>query len=1060
MLIVVASLAVVTGLVATVPARASVAPTGGDFSLTLSQSDLSMNTADLEQAVTKLQAESAADGGLGNALTRRINEYAGAGAGTSTAGWANFNAATVSMASGDTGVTVDVPAAEVATNASGWQTLLALVVTALAGVAASVICTGALSASLVGVALVPVICQAVTGAVTAFVGGLFAGDTTSLSGWAKIFMGVLVGAVGGPLFAKYVVPLANGVMTTMFTNLGVFLRNNAPGIGLWFGAAAPIVAEIGTELGELAPLLGPAATAAAADLPAAGSAPCDIYNADSTPCAAAYSMDRAMYALYDGPLYQVQRASDSATADIGLLSAGGDVNAAEQDSFCASTTCTVTKVYDQSQLWNDLTIEGAGGAAGADHGASATALPITIGGNEAYGLDFTGQIGYRDNSAQGTAVNGEPEGMYMVASGTNVNSGCCFDFGNAETNTRDNGAGHMDAVNLTTWCGGNSTPCTGSGPWVEADMENGQWMGSGSNPANLGNSSDFVTALLKNNGQTTFALKGGDSQSGGLSTWWDGNLPSGYTPMQQEGAIVLGTGGDNSNSGIGSFFEGVMTQGYPTDAADAAAQASIVSAGYAGKSGGTGPTGTAPDQSAGPAVVHSGYSSVYSVDSANGHLQESYLPAMGDPWSTQDLSANYGTPEVMPGTEPVAVTHCGYTSVYTVDASNGDLQESYLPAMGDPWTTQDLSAKYGTPPTDVTPTAVVHAAGATGAAATCGFTSVYTVDTSNGHLQETYLPLLGDAWTTQDLTANYGTPAVAPGTSPVALVHTDYTSVYTVDANNDLQETYLPAIGDSWSTQDLSVNYKTPKTTVTPTAVVHSGYTSVYTVDSSNSHLQETYLPAMGDPWSTQDLSANYGTPAVAPGTQPVALFHTGYTSVYTVDEGSDDVQETYLSNIGNSWATQDFSAKYGTPTTAETPVVLVHPDASGNLTWTSVYTINEFNDHLQETYLPAIGDAWTTQDLSAKYGTPPDAATDLPTAGWSADHAGYTSVYTVDAANGHLQETYLTAMGKPWATQDLSAEFGTPAVMGQSAPVAVTHDGTPACTRSMRRTVTCRRPT
>jgi hypothetical protein len=30
--------------------------------------------------------------------------------------------------------------------------------------------------------------------------------------------------------------------------------------------------------------------------------------------------------------------------------------------------------------------------------------------------------------------------------------------------------------------------------------------------------------------------------------------------------------------------------------------------------------------------------------------------------------------------------------------SNDDLQETYLPAVGDPWTTQDLTAKYGTPP--------------------------------------------------------------------------------------------------------------------------------------------------------------------------------------------------------------------------------------------------------------------------------------------------------------------------------------------------------------------------
>jgi hypothetical protein len=60
--------------------------------------------------------------------------------------------------------------------------------------------------------------------------------------------------------------------------------------------------------------------------------------------------------------------------------------------------------------------------------------------------------------------------------------------------------------------------------------------------------------------------------------------------MHQEGAIVLGTGGDNSNGSAGSFFEGVMTAGYPTDAADNAVQANIVSAGY-GQSGGGGFTG-------------------------------------------------------------------------------------------------------------------------------------------------------------------------------------------------------------------------------------------------------------------------------------------------------------------------------------------------------------------------------------------------------------------------------------------------------------------------------------
>src|ERR1700722_16318776 len=291
---------------------------------------------------------------------------------------------------------------------------------------------------------------------------------------------------------------------------------------------------------------------------AAGSGPCDIYAAAGTPCVAAYSTVRALYAAYDGPLYQIKRASDGATANVGLLSAGGYGNASEQDVFCAHTNCVITELYDQSGRGNNLTIEGPGGAAGQDVGANAAAPPVVVGGHKEYGLYINGQTGYRDNSTSGIAVNGAAEGMYMVASGTHVNSGCCFDFGNAETNTRDNGAAHMDAVNLTTYC--EFSPCSGSGPWVEADMENGQYVsGNGSNPNDTSSNSDFVTAVLKNNGQTSFELRGGNSQSGGLSTFWNGSLPGGYAPMHQEGAIVLGTGGDNSNASIGSFFEGGMT---------------------------------------------------------------------------------------------------------------------------------------------------------------------------------------------------------------------------------------------------------------------------------------------------------------------------------------------------------------------------------------------------------------------------------------------------------------------------------------------------------------------
>ena len=318
---------------------------------------------------------------------------------------------------------------------------------------------------------------------------------------------------------------------------------------------------------------------------AATSLPCDIYAAAGTPCVAAHSTVRALYAAYDGSLYQVQRRSDSTTLNIDPLAAGGYADAAAQDSFCADTSCIITEIYDQSGEGNNLTIERAGSNGGQDHGANAVALPITAGGHEAYGVYVSAGVGYRDDSTSGVATDGAAEGMYMVTRGTHVNSGCCFDYGNAETTNSDNGNGHMDAINFGTECW--FSPCSGSGPWVQADMENGLFAGgNGSNTNNTGNSSAFVTALLKNNGQNTYAIKGGNAQSGSLSTWYSGAEPDlgGYAPMNQEGAIVLGTGGDDSNSSVGSFFEGVMTSGYPTDAADNAVQANIVSVGYSGSS--------------------------------------------------------------------------------------------------------------------------------------------------------------------------------------------------------------------------------------------------------------------------------------------------------------------------------------------------------------------------------------------------------------------------------------------------------------------------------------------
>ncbi|WP_218041573.1 hypothetical protein, partial [Acrocarpospora macrocephala] len=133
--------------------------------------------------------------------------------------------------------------------------------------------------------------------------------------------------------------------------------------------------------------------------------------------------------------------------------------------------------------------------------------------------------------------------------------------------------------------------------------------------------------------------------------------------------------------------------------------------------------------SGGPAVVHEGFVSMFTRNAADGHIQETYLPGIGSPWYSQDISADAGTPAS--ATKPVAVVHEGYTSVLTINASNGHLQETYLPRVGAAWVTQDLSAGAGTPAAaNVTPAVVVHE----------GYTSVLTINASNGHLQETYLP--------------------------------------------------------------------------------------------------------------------------------------------------------------------------------------------------------------------------------------------------------------------------------------------------------------------------------
>ncbi len=327
--------------------------------------------------------------------------------------------------------------------------------------------------------------------------------------------------------------------------------------------------------------------------------PCDIYAAGNTPCVAAHSSTRALYKSYNGPLYQVMRQSDGKTLDIGVVKptegdAGGYANASAQDAFCANTYCWITKLYDQSGSGNDLTQAPHGGFSGPSMGGFnnlpvADMAPVTLMGHKVYGVFIEPGMGLRQDDAKGTAVDDQAEGQYWVVNGHHYNSGCCYDYGNAEIDSRDDGDGTMETAyygNATPWYHGQAP-----GPWVMTDQEN-NLVGCVNPSPNDKYCADlpsitwrFVTAMADGEPHHWRSM-GGDAQEGDLHVMFDGtrviNDRSSYDPMRKQGAILLGNGGDNSNGSQGTFYEGAMTAAgtFPSKETNQKIQANIAAARY------------------------------------------------------------------------------------------------------------------------------------------------------------------------------------------------------------------------------------------------------------------------------------------------------------------------------------------------------------------------------------------------------------------------------------------------------------------------------------------------
>ncbi len=323
-----------------------------------------------------------------------------------------------------------------------------------------------------------------------------------------------------------------------------------------------------------------------------GTLPGDIASAAGTPMVAAHSVTRALFAAYNGKLFEAQRASDGMTQDINTVGAGGLVDLNALSTFCGTATCTVAKLYDQVGNGNDLMQATTANqpTVGFWTAADATKYPIIV----SKGYQW---LRNRANTKKTIPVGSNPQTEYFVVHGdyagaaANTN-GCCYDYGNMENHIGDDGPGTMSALyfgTATDWTRG-----AGAGPWVMLDMENGVFAGggaiailnSGTASVNMNDPSlkfaapNIVTGLAKTDGKTTFEIKYGNASTGALSVAWNGSLPTNknptsYIPLQQQGGLSLGEGGDGSAMGTGAFSEGAIIAAETSDATDTAIQANL-----------------------------------------------------------------------------------------------------------------------------------------------------------------------------------------------------------------------------------------------------------------------------------------------------------------------------------------------------------------------------------------------------------------------------------------------------------------------------------------------------
>ncbi len=326
--------------------------------------------------------------------------------------------------------------------------------------------------------------------------------------------------------------------------------------------------------------------------------PCDIYADSGQPCVAAYSMIRRLRSSYTGPLYQVRADSSAQNTGVGgtthdvATTSEGFADVATHDTACAGTTCTISRVYDQSGNGNDLLVAESNPVEFVEiYETLASGGPLKVGGHDVYSLYTERFEGYRTASEEpgvGLPLDTEPQSIYVLVDGTHSGSACCWEFGQSGLLSTDYGHENSLVFGVAYWGRG-----AGSGPWFMADFGTGVFAGGtlpldpgwaeyggSSGPPNEYNPSmavPFALGFLKT-GEGNWALRMADLQTDTeITTAYQGGLP---TTLSQQGGVVLGMGSENSANSWGTFFEGAIVSGWPADETELAVMQNVQSAGY------------------------------------------------------------------------------------------------------------------------------------------------------------------------------------------------------------------------------------------------------------------------------------------------------------------------------------------------------------------------------------------------------------------------------------------------------------------------------------------------